>query len=107
MPDIDVLSALQDWYRRNCDGEWEHHYGIKIETCDNPGWWIKIDLHGTDLSSASFVRVAENVDGDGCSQSPTWLCCQVKDEVWHGACDENQLQRVLEIFVVWMKAHNL
>jgi len=33
-----VMERIQDWYRRQCDGDWEHSYGVKIETLDNPGW---------------------------------------------------------------------
>jgi hypothetical protein len=36
----DLLRALQRWYARHCDSTWEHRYGIQIETCDNPGWWV-------------------------------------------------------------------
>ncbi|QDU82836.1 hypothetical protein Pla110_45990 [Polystyrenella longa] len=36
----DDLLALQAWYHYRCDGEWEHRYGLTIETCDNPGWQI-------------------------------------------------------------------
>lgn len=46
---MDVFTWLQDWYIQNCDGDWEHCYGIKIETLDNPGWCIDIDLIGTNL----------------------------------------------------------
>ncbi|MDE6471389.1 MAG: immunity 53 family protein [Eubacterium sp.] len=34
---MDVLNWLQEWYRQNCTDEWEHFYGIKIDTLDNPG----------------------------------------------------------------------
>jgi hypothetical protein len=30
-------SLLEAWYASRCDGEWEHGYGISIETLDNPG----------------------------------------------------------------------
>jgi hypothetical protein len=32
------LNELQVWYGAQCNGSWEHTYGIKIETLDNPGW---------------------------------------------------------------------
>lgn len=31
----DVWTWLQMWYVAQCDDEWEHAYGIKIETLDN------------------------------------------------------------------------
>jgi len=41
------VSTLEQGYTSQCNGEWEHSYGIHIETLDNPGWRIKIDLRGT------------------------------------------------------------
>lgn len=32
-----LLYRLQQWYHSMCDGDWEHCYGVKIETSDNPG----------------------------------------------------------------------
>ena len=26
-----VFVWLQEWYKNQCDGDWEHEYGIKIE----------------------------------------------------------------------------
>ena len=33
-----VFQRLQKWYKSQCNGDWEHSFGIKIETLDNPGW---------------------------------------------------------------------
>ncbi len=33
-----VVRMLEKWFENHCDGTWEHHYGITIETSDNPGW---------------------------------------------------------------------
>ena len=32
-----MLEWLMNWYESNCDGDWEHSYGVKIESLDNPG----------------------------------------------------------------------
>jgi len=42
-----MIEWLQKWYADHCDGDWEHEYGIVIETLDNPGWSIVIDLKNT------------------------------------------------------------
>jgi hypothetical protein len=52
------LSALERWYASQCDGEWEHGYGVRIDTLDNPGWRVHIGLHGTKKQDASLARVA-------------------------------------------------
>lgn len=42
-----LLIWLGDWYQSNCNGDWEHEYGTAIETIDNPGWAITIDVSET------------------------------------------------------------
>jgi hypothetical protein len=51
---MNVLKWLENWYTDNCDGDWEHCYGIKITTLDNPGWAIDIRLEGTHLEDINF-----------------------------------------------------
>ncbi len=46
----DVLAELQRWYLAQCNDDWEHSYGVTIETLDNPGWSVHIDLADTALS---------------------------------------------------------
>jgi hypothetical protein len=46
---MDIIARLQNWYAAQCDGNWEHAWGIKIDTLDNPGWTVTIYLHDTPL----------------------------------------------------------
>ncbi|MFT5930929.1 MAG: hypothetical protein ACI93G_000001, partial [Hyphomonas sp.] len=39
------------WYQSQCDGDWEHSFGLKIESLDNPGWSVHVDLEGTSLET--------------------------------------------------------
>ena len=32
---MDLLIWLQNWNQNHCDGDWEHLYGVKIDTLDN------------------------------------------------------------------------
>jgi hypothetical protein len=96
-----ILGALQVWYAAQCDDEWEHHHGIKIESCDNPGWWVKIDLKGTELEGRAFPPIAQNVDAGGFPQSDRWLWCRVEAGVWNGAGDETKLTIILQTFLAW------
>jgi hypothetical protein len=54
---VEVLKWLENLYSSNCDGDWEHSYGIRIETLDNPGWAIRINLEDTVLEHKSFENV--------------------------------------------------
>jgi hypothetical protein len=96
-----TLLRLQQWYSRQCNGKWEHDQGITIESCDNPGWWVRIQLKGTALENIPFDRIAENVDADGFQQGLRWLDCKITDGVWDGAGDETKLERILNIFLEW------
>ncbi len=53
MRKIYMINWLENWYSSQCDGSWEHFYGIKIETLDNPGWAVEIDLCETELINHS------------------------------------------------------
>ena len=35
-PDQSTLTWLQAWYMSNCNGDWEHGYGVSVRTLDNP-----------------------------------------------------------------------
>ena len=45
---------LAHWYAAHCDGDWEHDFGIRIQTLDSPGWSISIDLSGTAAAREGF-----------------------------------------------------
>ena len=58
------LKFLQEWYASNCDGDWEHSFGIKIETLDNPGWVVTVDLEGTKSEDLELSEAVELSDDD-------------------------------------------
>jgi len=97
-----TLSELAAWFQQQCDGEWEHAFGISIQSTDNPGWWVTIDLRGTPLAQRPFAPV---VRGDFARNDPRppWLHCRVKDSVFHGAGDAQELDEILRIFLDWSR----
>src|SRR5437588_3314313 len=44
----------------HCNRDWEHQYGISIENLDNPGWYLPVDLLGTELRWREFKELAIN-----------------------------------------------
>jgi hypothetical protein len=100
-----ALARLEQWYTHQCNGEWEHHQGVTIRSCDNPGWWVKVELKGTTLEQIPFARVAENVDAANFQQGPRWLACHVTDGVWNGAGDETKLEKIIDVFLSWAERH--
>lgn len=90
------LEALQAWYKCQCDGDWEHHYGITVETLDNPGWWVKIDLTGTPLAGKTFEEIAHNTE-----HPMEWYVCRVVDNRFDGAGGPRMLNNILQCFIEW------
>ena len=72
------LKWLESWYQSKCDGVWEHTFGIKIETLDNPGWLVKIDLSDTkDVNVPARVARKNSTDTD-------WIHCVVDQGQFSG-----------------------
>jgi hypothetical protein len=90
-----ALDELQDWYVSQCDGDWEHDFGVTIDTLDNPGWIIKIDLDGTDLEGRFFETV-ERFESE-----QDWIKCWIEGKKFHGVGDPRKLEPVLKIFLAW------
>lgn len=80
-----LLVWLQDWLKRNVDGDWEHRFGVKIESIDNPGWAIRIDLSGTAFSSKQFSPIQLD------TSETDWMTCRVSNERFEAFCDPSKL----------------
>jgi hypothetical protein len=98
------FSSLIVWYRSQCDGDWEHSYGIKLENIDNPGWLLTVDLAETDLEGATMATISEGCGPDDHSEKPRWIQCRVADGKFSGACDPDQVARPFAEFERFRKA---
>jgi hypothetical protein len=90
----ETIERLQDWYKLNCDGDWEHNYGFSITTLDNPGWSIKIDLTETCLEKLDFNKQFQNLE-----QKHDWYIIRTIKEVLEMSCGPENLNQVLKIFL--------
>jgi hypothetical protein len=103
MNNMSEIEWLMTWYLSNCNDDWEHLHGVKIDTIDNPGWTLTVDLTGTALADRKFSRVdhdIKNADQDLESNSP-WWSCYVENFQFHAACGPKDLVSVLAIFRAW------
>lgn len=95
--DSEILVWLQNWYANQCDGLWEHSYGIDIGTIDNPGWKVKIDLKGTALDGKSFEKKRiENNEDD-------WIIYWTENSVFEAAGGIKNLVGIIKIFKKWVE----
>ncbi len=93
--DEGALEWLQTWYDSHTNGDWEHHYGIKIDTLDNPGWSLRIDLTDTGLEGRTFAPIQiERTQHD-------WLFCRVEDDVFMAYCGSKNLAEAISVFRDW------
>lgn len=67
---------LMNWYRSQCDGDWEHQNGIRIGTLDNPGWWIDIDLSRTGAEGRAKSGILDE------RSSTDWVFIEATDDMF-------------------------
>ena len=97
--EMNSLVKLSDWFSENCNGEWEHTYGVSIETLDNPGWAVRIDVRELELSQREFPPIQiDRGDFD-------WLNCKVENEVFVGFGGPCNLDEILDVFLNWAVAN--
>lgn len=92
---MSLLKWFEEWYKSNCDGDWEHNCGIHIGTLDNPGWRIEINLVNTELEDKVFDSLKIERTNDN------WVHCRVENSIFKGAGGTENLEELLKIFKTW------
>jgi len=93
-----TLSSLERWYGSQCDGNWEHSYGIHIDTLDNPGWDIRIDLRDTRKQDSVLERKrTDRTEND-------WIQYWIEKQQFRIVCGPANLSEAVEIFVQWFES---
>jgi len=87
-----MINWIQTWFKSQCDGNWEHSDGIHINTIDNPGWEVTINLEGTTIES---MVSPWKIFGDF---EKSWIGYKVENNRFNGACDPLNLDNLLLIF---------
>ena len=115
---MNTIERLQKWYLAQCNGVWEHSSGIVIESLDNPGWQMKINLKGTQAEKKDFKPVTKNVTPLGLDQAmgkvqppysaenpfaEEWMACFVRDGRFEGAGDGSRLDEIVSVFLNWVE----
>ncbi len=100
---MDDLQWLERWFAAQVDGTWEHQFGVKLETCDNPGWWVRIDSD-KEPPRRGGDEVLESVgdppsDANGNVGSKRWMLCRIREGRFEGAGDPTQLRNIVRCFM--------
>lgn len=93
---MEILNWLIEWFKSNCNADWEHGFGIIIQTLDNPGWAINIDLSETELEDKTFEPIESIVNEND------WFFCKTDDKIFKGRGYPDKLIKILEIFKNWV-----
>jgi hypothetical protein len=93
-----ALQELADWYASRCDGDWEHEFGFRISTIDNPGVSVDIDLRGTFLELVSFEEKKDRYDSE-----TEWMICRRTEGKFEGRGSPCRLNDIVEVFLSWSK----
>jgi hypothetical protein len=103
----DGLDWLNKWYVSQCNGNWEHTYGVRIDTLDNPGWSLSVDLTETSLAGRSFDRVIHGEPSDDLAEwqrTGSWWLATVTDGIFEAVCGPLDLPVVIDLFRNWAEA---
>ncbi len=93
------LRRLCRWYQTQCDGDWEHAFGVRLSTLDNPGWRVKIDLADTCLELRAFdsLKIERSTDD--------WIHADIRTEngrtIWSAAGGPGNLEEMITLFIDW------
>jgi hypothetical protein len=99
---MDTMSRLQRWYAAQCNGDWEHQYGVEVGTLDNPGWSVTVNVSETALEGKPF---AEREHGLGDKATTDWFRLWVEDgRTFRGVGDPSKLDVILRAFLDWADA---
>jgi Immunity protein 53 len=87
-----IIDWLVDWYKKNCNGDWEHYYGISIKSTDNPGWSVLVDTENSLCEVKNHVwTLVEKSDND-------WYGYKVENSKFTASGDFSKLGMLIEIF---------
>lgn len=91
---MDLMQRLQRWYSINCNGDWEHSYGVSITNVDNPGWWVTIDLQETCLQAAVLPQQPT------VTRTPTnWVFWRIENQQFIASGGPENLTEILRYFL--------
>lgn len=94
----DLLAGIEQWCVSHCNGVWENSRGIRIETLDNSGWPVEIDLAGTSLAGLDFESV--RIEGTDVN----WLHAWFGQENLRLTAERGSLREILQFFIEWSRA---
>lgn len=95
---MENLGWIEEWYASHCDGEWEHQFGVQLETIDNPGWSLRIELRGT--SHQGLTQSWQQLN----RTEVNWIHWCVSGDRFIGYCGARNLTELIQIAHDYLRA---
>ena len=92
-----LLKWMQDWYGQHCDGDWEHAEHFIIQSTDDPGWLVSINLEETECEGKEFHSINIKNDKEDRYQ------CFLDKKKFIGKGGPKNLIEILTTFKSWVQ----
>ena len=89
---MDILDWIQDWFKENCDGDWEHSGVIQITSSDSPGWEVEIDISKTSIANLTLDSILNENGKDD------WYGVKIENQKFSAIGDSGKLIFLLGLF---------
>ena len=91
------IKWLQEWLLENCFFDSDHYYKIRIESIDNPGWRLVIQLKNTVMENVEFKKIFIQREDEN-----DWVSCRINEEKeFDSACGPKNLEEMINVFRNW------
>ncbi len=101
---MDDLTWLQHWYESISDIDLDSYNRARIETLDNPGWSVRIDLADTPFAAhADETLIEQGVGSQADPDSNDWVYCFIKAGRFEGVGGPQKLTLILKTFREWVE----
>lgn len=102
---MDAIGQLQEWYLSQCNGDWEHTYGVRIDNIDNPGWRLIVELTDTYLENVDFTEHKYGTTEHAGQDIQDWLICKVEERKFVGYGGPRKLEEMINVFLIWARGN--
>ena len=97
------MNDLSAWFAHRCDGVWEQSRGVTIQTLDNPGWMLEVNVGAEVPDQLVFISGTPPGPSNGNIAEGEWTDCRIRGGKFVGASDAAGLRRLLEGFLEWSR----
>ena len=98
---MNEIEEIQKWYHSQCNEDWEHGLGVSVETLDNPGWSVKIDIEDTELENRAYEEFSYGTGDEADTSGNDWLITKIENRQFVGCGGPYKLKEILSLFISW------